>query len=65
MIEPLTPYQHQVLSSLANGNKPKEIARSMDKTDHAIFEVIKSVRRKLKAKTTEQAIAMLAREGVI
>ena len=61
----LTPRETQTLSLLAQGNKNVEIAHQMNVAEITVRKHLISIRRKLGAKTREQAISIAVRAGLL
>jgi DNA-binding CsgD family transcriptional regulator len=61
----ISPREIVVLRSLANGNRPSEIAQSMRSSAEVVRTLLESARHKLQALNTEHAIAKALRAGLI
>jgi LuxR family transcriptional regulator, quorum-sensing system regulator BjaR1 len=53
------------LSMIAQGYRPSEIAQILGKSEETIKSALKSVRKKLEAKNTTNAVWIAIRKGLI
>jgi DNA-binding CsgD family transcriptional regulator len=61
----VTPAEVRVLTAIARGHTAKEVAHRIGISPHTAREHVKSLRRKLGAKTAAHAVAIALVEGVI
>lgn len=62
---PLTPRQLEILTHVSNGEVTKEIAVSLFVCRHTVENHLYTVREKLGARSTTQAVAIALRKGLI
>lgn len=61
----LTPRQAEVMLKIAQGYRYREIAEESGITEDAIPNLMQRVRKRLGARTNEQAVAICLRKGII
>lgn len=61
----LPPRKRQVLSMLAIGKKPAEIASELHLSRDTVYQHIEACRKRLRAKTTYELIRLATRKGFV
>lgn len=60
---PVSEQQRQVFQLLADGRRPKDVARELDLTAHTVAGQLRAARKQLATASTSAALAKLMRRG--
>jgi len=65
LLSPLSPRETEILEHIAQGNRNKEVARTLGIADQTVKNHVTSIMRKLTANDRTHAVVLALRSGLI